>query len=127
VSAEILSFRGRNEGGSQGGDPLPPSPLIFQVRGALNVVRLAQEEFAKVSIDRRRTAARQVGVLLDVAADTLEKAIATYAKDSQRELAAMILESLGPDASVDQVNGARNMLEAMLRAVPDWRHPPRRP
>ena len=112
---------------AEGGDPLPPSPLIFQVRGALNVVRLAQEEFAKVSIDRRRTAARQVGVLLDVAADTLEKAIATYAKDSQRELAAMILESLGPDASVDQVNGARNMLEAMLRAVPDWRHPPRRP
>jgi hypothetical protein len=119
MSAEVLSFPGRNESGGHGGDSLPPAPLIFQVKGALSVVRLAQEAFAKVDLNRKRSAATQLGVLLDVAAHTLEKAVATYAADSQRELAAMIIESLGPDASVDQVNGARNMLEAMLRAVPD--------
>jgi hypothetical protein len=116
MSAQIIKFKAARSGGGK-----RELPLTYQVDGAIAVLRRAQELLAEQpGFDRRMSGPRFLKAHLGIALSTLEKGMAAYKEQAQRELSEVILEALGSGVTVAEVSGAKNMLALLHDALPDY-------
>lgn len=119
MSAEIVEFKAPRSGGGNGGNSR--LPLTYSVDGAILVLRRAQELLATdPGIDRRKGGPRLLKAHLGIALRALETGMAGHKEQAQRELSEVIMQAMGCEVTVAEINGAKNMLGLLHDALPDY-------
>jgi hypothetical protein len=120
MSAEIVNLPSRTP---KGQEKAVDMPLQWHVDGALFHLREMQEAMkaaAEVNLNRRKGATKKLEMHLCWAVDRLEKCMASIDDGNQKELRRVMLEALGPKATVSAVLGAQNMLAIMHDALAEF-------
>jgi hypothetical protein len=120
MSAEIINLpkRPAKQNVPDGGTTRrrrPPAPLILAAEQSVRLLRLALENPLPGRAARSR---RNVDhTILKIVIKELEESIAAHCSEHAHSIGQMFLLALGPDLTVDAVQGARRTLQMLANAL----------
>lgn len=93
--------------------PRPPRPLLSVSEQAVRMMQLAKKDLADKNW-------KSAALFIDMAARDLDRSIKAYVEGAQRDVRLIVLDALGPDVTVGEIQGARKALSLVLDCLPSF-------